>query len=163
MEDSDQHGNADPGDEAIGPDADDHAVRLLAQQLRPRFLRIGQAMRRDTQELPVTIAQGAVLSLLRGGPLSVGELARAEGVRPPSMTQLINRMEQLGWVTRTGPAVRGSRAEITELGRAVAADVDARRVEMIAERLRSLSPTERAMLQAALPILDELFNKPITL
>lgn len=163
MGDAEQQGGADPRDDAAGPDTDGDAVRLLAQQLRPRFLRIGQAMRRDTQQLPVTIAQGAVLSLLRGGPRSVGELARAEGVRPPSMTQLVNRMEQLGWVTRTGPAVRGSRAEITDLGRAVAADVDARRVEMISERLRGLSPAERSALRAVLPVLDEIFGKPMTL
>lgn len=132
----------------------------LARQLRPRLMRIGQAMRRDNQELSVTGAQGAVLSMLRGGPLGVGELARAEGVRPPSMTQLINRMEQLGWVARTGPAVRGSQTELTDLGRAVAAEINERRVELIAERLRSLGPAERAVLNAALPVFDELFGKP---
>ena len=132
----------------------------LARQLRPRLMRIGQAMRRDNQELSVTSAQGAVLSMLRGGPLGVGELARAEGVRPPSMTQLINRMEQLGWVARTGPAVRGSQTELTDLGRAVAAEINERRVELIAERLRGLGPAERAVLNAALPVFDELFGKP---
>lgn len=132
----------------------------LARQLRPRLMRIGQAMRRDNQELSVTSAQGAVLSMLRGGPLGVGELARAEGVRPPSMTQLINRMEQLGWVTRTGPAVRGSQTELTDLGRAVAADINQRRVELIAQRLRSLGPAELAALDAVLPVFDELFGKP---
>ena len=139
---------------------DDDEVLPLARQLRPRLMRIGQAMRRDNQELSVTSAQGAVLSMLRGGPLSVGELARAEGVRPPSMTQLINRMEQLGWVSRTGPAVRGSQTELTKLGRAVAADVNERRVQLIAQRLRGLGPAELAALNAALPVFDELFGKP---
>jgi DNA-binding MarR family transcriptional regulator len=139
---------------------EDDDVLPLARQLRPRLMRIGQAMRRDNQELSVTSAQGAVLSMLRGGPLGVGELARAEGVRPPSMTQLINRMEQLGWVTRTGPAVRGSQTELTDLGRAVAADINQRRVELIAQRLRSLGPAELAALDAVLPVFDELFGKP---
>ena len=88
--------------------------RVERNRLGNRFgrFRIAAAlMRRDSQQLVVTTTQGAVLSLLRGnGPLGVGELARAEGVRPPTMTQIINRMEQLGWVARTGPAVRGSRA-----------------------------------------------------
>jgi DNA-binding MarR family transcriptional regulator len=152
----------DGGEAAAPREQEEAAVEQLARLLRPRLLRAGQAMRRDTQQLPVTIAQGAVLSLLRGGPLGVGELARAEGVRPPTMTQLVNRMEQLGWVARTGPAVRGSRAEITELGRSVAAEVDARRTALIAARLRHLTASERDALLAALPVLDEIFGKPVT-
>jgi DNA-binding MarR family transcriptional regulator len=152
----------DGGDAAAQREREEVAVEQLARLLRPRLLRAGQAMRRDTQQLPVTIAQGAVLSLLRGGPLGVGELARAEGVRPPTMTQLVNRMEQLGWVARTGPAVRGSRAEITELGRSIAAEVDARRTALIAARLRHLTASERDALLAALPVLDEIFGKPVT-
>lgn len=171
MDDEERHEGHDPSgllaraEPDAEPDAesDEAVVRVLAQRLRPRFLRIAQAMRRDSQQLVVTTTQGAVLGLLlRGGPLGVGELARAEGVRPPTMTQVINRMEQLGWVARTGPAVRGSRAEITELGRAVAADVEARRVELIARQLGDLSPAERAALEAALPVLDRIFGLPGT-
>jgi DNA-binding MarR family transcriptional regulator len=157
--------SSDSSDRPTGAEEPNEVVvQALARQLRPRFLRLAQAMRRDSQQLVVTPAQGAVLSLLRGnGPLGVGELARAEGVRPPTMTQIINRMEQLGWVARTGPAVRGSRAEITELGRSVAADVDARRIEQIAKQLRGLGPAERATLEAAIPVLDKVFGKPASL
>jgi DNA-binding MarR family transcriptional regulator len=70
---------------------------LIERALR-RFLVLGQAMRRDAETLPVSVAQSAVLSRLRGGPKTVGELASAEGVRAPSMTQIINRMEEAGWV-----------------------------------------------------------------
>ncbi|WP_189938102.1 MarR family winged helix-turn-helix transcriptional regulator [Streptomyces sulfonofaciens] len=134
----------------------------LAAEWRPRFLRISQAMRRDTQGLAVTITQGAVLSLLRGGPRSVGELARAEGIRPPSMTQIINRMVELGWVARSGPAVRGSHVEITELGNKVWADVTRERVALLAERMDALSDGDRRTLRAALPVLDKLFGPPIS-
>lgn len=81
----------------------------LTDETRKRLLRISQAVRRDAAALPVTTAQGAVLSLLRAGPMGVGELARAEGVQPPTMTQVINRMEAAGWVTRSGPARKGAR------------------------------------------------------
>jgi DNA-binding MarR family transcriptional regulator len=134
----------------------------LAAELRSRFLRLSQAMRRDTQGLPVTIAQGAVLSLLLAGPRTVGELARAEGVRPPSMTQIINRMTELGWVARSGGSVRGSTVEITELGRQVSADVIRRRVALLAQRVEDLTPQERQTLRAAVPVLDRLFGKPST-
>ncbi|GHJ37493.1 MarR family winged helix-turn-helix transcriptional regulator [Streptomyces sp. TS71-3] len=143
-----RHGDPDPGD--------------LAAYLRPRFLRISQAMRRDTQGLAVTITQGAVLSLLRAGPCGVGELARAEGVRPPSMTQIVNRMIELGWVTRSGPAVRGSQVEITELGQKVWADVTRERVALLAARVEALSADDQRTLRAALPVLDRLFGPPIS-
>jgi DNA-binding MarR family transcriptional regulator len=167
VDDADQQDVRDSSDSSDRPtgaeEPNEVVLQALARQLRPRFLRLAQAMRRDSQQLVVTTTQGAVLSLLRGGPLGVGELARAEGVRPPTMTQIINRMEQLGWVARTGPAVRGSRAEITDLGRAVAADVDARRIEQIAKQLRGLGPAERATLEAAIPVLDKVFGKPASL
>lgn len=149
------------GDQERDPKPGDPAPGDLAAELRPRFLRISQAMRRDTQGLTVTITQGAVLSLLRGGPRGVGELARAEGIRPPSMTQIVNRMMELGWVTRTGPAVRGSQVEITELGQKVWADVTRERVALLAERMDALSAEDRHTLAAALPVLDKLFGPPI--
>lgn len=162
-DDEERHEGHDPSGRPVGAEQDEAVVQVLAQQLRPRFMRIALAARRDAQHLVVTNTQGAVLSLLlHNGPLGVGELARAEGVRPPTMTQVINRMEQSGWVTRSGPAVRGSRAEITELGRAVAADVAAYRVEQIARQLRELSPAERAALEAVVPVLDRIFGKPGT-
>jgi len=134
----------------------------LADQLRPRLLRLSQAMRRDTQRLPVSIAQGAVLSLLHRGPQSVGDLARAEGVRPPSMTQIVNRMEELGWVSRSGAAVRGSQVEITALGRTISAQVNRERIALLAERVDGLSAEERDVLRAALPVLDRMFGPPNT-
>lgn len=146
------------------PDRDgaDVAPDALAGELRPRFLRISQAMRRETQRLDVTITQGAVLSLLRGGPLSVGELARAEGIRPPSMTQIVNRMVESGWVARTGPAVRGTRVRITEPGHAVWAEANDERVRLLAERAAALTAEERALLHAAVPALDKLFGAPVS-
>jgi DNA-binding MarR family transcriptional regulator len=134
----------------------------LAGELRPRFLRLSQAMRRDTQGLPVSIAQGAVLSLLQARPRTVGELARAAGVRPPSMTQIINRMEELGWVARSQGATRGSQVEITALGRQVSAEVTRRRVALLEQRVEQLPDTEREILRAALPVLDRMFGRPST-
>ena len=55
-------------------------------------------------------------SRLRGGPKTVGELATAEGVRAPSMTQIINRMEEAGWIQAEWITKEtGRRARIYEL------------------------------------------------
>lgn len=132
----------------------------LTDEIRKRLLRISQAVRRDAAGLPVTTAQGAVLSLLGGGPRSVGELARAEGVQPPTMTQLVNRMEAAGWVERSGPARKGSVVQITALGRRVAEDVRRTRNELMGERMADLTRQDREALLAALPVFDKMFGAP---
>jgi DNA-binding MarR family transcriptional regulator len=133
---------------------------LIEQALR-RFLVLGQAMRRDAETLPVSVAQSAVLARLRNGPKTVGELAAAEGVRAPSMTQIINRMEEAGWVTRSEGPVRGRMVQITESGQAVAVAVRDERTARLAMRASGLSADELAALEAALPVLDAIFGDPL--
>jgi DNA-binding MarR family transcriptional regulator len=138
----------------VSPDLIDRVLR--------RFLVLGQAMRRDAETLPVSVAQSAVLSRLRGGPKTVGELAAAEGVRAPSMTQIINRMEQAGWVTRAAGPVRGRMVQITEAGLAVAVSVRQERTARLARRCDGLSAADLAALEAVLPVLDRIFGDPLS-
>lgn len=133
----------------------------LVDEVRKRLMRVSQATRRDSAGLAVTPAQGAVLSLLRGGPLTVGELARAEGLRPPTMTQMLHRMAAAGWVERREGAGRGRLVRITAAGRRVAERVRADRNALLADRMASLTPDERAALAAALPALDAMFGAPV--
>lgn len=44
--------------------------------------------------------EGGVLSTLTGGPRRITELAELEGLAQPSMTLLVRRLEQRGWVER---------------------------------------------------------------
>ena len=134
---------------------------MIERALR-RFLVVGQAMRRDAETLPVSVAQSAVLSRLRGEPKTVGELASAEGVRAPSMTQIINRMEEAGWVTRSEGPVRGRMVQITEAGRSVAIAVREERAARLARRCEGLSADDFAALEAALPVLDRIFGDPLS-
>ena len=133
---------------------------LIEQALR-RFLVLGQAMRRDAETLPVSVAQSAVLARLRDGPKTVGELATAEGVRAPSMTQIINRMEEAGWVIRSEGPVRGRMVQITDAGQAVAVAVREERAARLARRASGLSADDRAALEAVLPVLDRIFGDPL--
>ena len=133
---------------------------LIEQALR-RFLVLGQAMRRDAETLPVSVAQSAVLARLRDGPKTVGELATAEGVRAPSMTQIINRMEEAGWVIRSEGPVRGRMVQITDAGQAVAVAVREERTARLARRASGLSADDLAALEAVLPVLDRIFGEPL--
>jgi DNA-binding MarR family transcriptional regulator len=62
-------------------------VRLLVKQMR----------RRD-----ISRTEMEVLSILTEGPRRVTELTELEGVAQPTMTLLVKRLQQKGWVERDG-------------------------------------------------------------
>jgi DNA-binding MarR family transcriptional regulator len=71
---------------------------LLASDLR---VVLGQLVRRLRSENRLPFAHGAVLARLdREGPSTASELAAAERVRPQSMAETINDLEQDHLVTR---------------------------------------------------------------
>src|SRR4051794_38787067 len=72
------------------------------------------------------------------GPLTLGDLAAAERVRPPTMTQLVRGLEEAGLVERI-PGRRDRRTVLvgaTPAGRRLLDAARRRRVEDLAERLR---------------------------
>src|SRR4051794_10933421 len=133
----------------------------LASELRLSVMRLRRRLageRHPDNELSMN--QMAVLGCLvrNGGALSVGELAAAERVQPPSMTRTVNCLEQSGDVVRRPHATdrRQVVVEISETGVArVQADRD-RRDAWLAQRLMELSPQDRAILRKAAPIIENL-------
>jgi len=90
----------------------------------------------------------------------VTDLAAAELVSQPTMTVLINRLEQDGLVRKTRDAedARAVLVEITEVGRAQLSEVRAGRAAVLQTRLDRLDDEARAALAAALPALDQLLD-----
>ncbi|WP_284536160.1 MarR family winged helix-turn-helix transcriptional regulator [Nocardioides sp. T2.26MG-1] len=136
----------------------------LASELRLSVMRLRRRLaveRHPDNEL--SINQMGVLGVLTrsGGALTVGELAAAEKVQPPSMTRTVNCLEQSGDVVRRPHETDGRQVvvELSEQGRArVLADRD-RRDAWLARRLKELTPEERAILRQAAPILANLAQK----
>lgn len=135
----------------------------LAAELRLSVMRLRRRLageRHPDNEL--SINQMGVLGVLaRRGALTVGELAVAERVQPPSMTRTVNCLEESGDVVKRPHETdrRQIVVELSEQGRGrVLVDRD-RRDAWLAQRLRELSPDERAVLRQAAPILDKLALK----
>lgn len=135
----------------------------LASELRLSVMRLRRRLaveRHPDNEL--SINQMGVLGVLtRFGALSIGELAAAEKVQPPSMTRTVNCLEQSGDVVRRPHETDGRQVvvELSEQGRErVLADRD-RRDAWLARRLGDLTPDERAILHQAAPILAHLAQK----
>jgi DNA-binding MarR family transcriptional regulator len=89
-------------------------------------------------------AQLSALSVLVfGGPRSLGELAEAEQVRPPTMSRIIDGLERASLVHRQATDdKRRLRLKATAKGKAIIQKSRRRRVESLAEALASLSEKE---------------------
>jgi DNA-binding MarR family transcriptional regulator len=128
------------------------SVSRLARRLRAERLAKGlEPGLSDTQ-------LAALAALERHGEMAPGELADHEKVQPPSMTRVIAALEERGLVAR-GPHATDRRQvvlTVTEPGRAVVRQSRELREAWLAQRLRELTPQERAALRAAAPILEKL-------
>jgi DNA-binding MarR family transcriptional regulator len=96
--------------------------------------------------------------LVRIGEQTVGDLARAERVQPPSMTRTVNCLESDGYVARRPHETDGRQVvvSITDAGRAAVLADRQRRDAWLSQRLAGLTPAERATLRDAAPILARL-------
>jgi DNA-binding MarR family transcriptional regulator len=139
-----------------------YTARGLAKQLGMRIININWFFRQRMQHESLTPSQASVLTLLLDNrSWRISDLASAEGVRPPSMTELVSRMERLGWLrkTYTSHDRRGVEVTITDEGRTVIQAVMRRQVDVISQRLATLPDDEKVAIERALPVLDRLFNE----
>ncbi len=136
------------------------ATAELAGALRPALLRLGRRLRQmrdDSLELTPT-QLSAMGVLLNHGDLLMGALAELEKVRPPSMTRVVNGLEERGLVARRAGERDGrqSLVGLTAEGRRVLLANRRRRDAWLAVRLAELDPDELAVLRRAVPILEKV-------
>src|SRR5919197_1307446 len=93
------------------------------------------------------------------GPLTLGELAAAEGVRSATMTGIVNGLEDQGLVRRRPHAADGRavHVEATAAGRRLLQRARARRIELVASKLNDLSAEELDVLWRAGELLEARF------
>jgi DNA-binding MarR family transcriptional regulator len=135
----------------------------LASELRVSVMRLRRrlaAERHPDNEL--SMSQMAVLGqLYRNGDQTVGDLAAAEGVQPPSMTRTVKTLLAGGYVARRPHDTDGRQVVIslTDQGIATVRADRARRDAWLSRRLAELTDEQRAVLRQAAPILDSLSRK----
>ena len=95
------------------------------------------------------------------GPLTLGELAAAEGVRSATMTGIVNGLEGDGLVRRRphGRDKRSVNVEATDAGRQVLGRARTRRIEHVASKLDDLSDEDLELLSRAAELIDERFAR----
>jgi len=99
-----------PGDVALHPDFT-AGIRLLA--------RLARVAEQTCQSTGISLPQYRLLVSVSGRPQRASELAASVGVSRPTLTSLVDGLEQAGMLRRVPVATdrRGIRLELTEEGR----------------------------------------------
>ncbi|GAA3739500.1 hypothetical protein GCM10022205_27080 [Spinactinospora alkalitolerans] len=115
-------------------------------------------LRRVSADQAVSAQQLAILGSLERGPRRVTSLAREHGVRTPTMTAHVSRLEEAGALSRGGDAddARAVAVELTAHGAELLRVGRAARVAYLSECLEALTSRERAAVAAALPVLAKI-------
>jgi len=132
----------------------------LANALRPAVMRLARRLRQMREDsLGLNPNQlSAMAVLLNQGDLPMGELAALEQVQPPSMTRIVNGLEERGLVSRQPDPHdrRSARVSLTEPGRAILLANRRRRDQWLAVRIAELEPAERDVLRQCVRILEKV-------
>jgi DNA-binding MarR family transcriptional regulator len=126
-------------------------------------MRLARRLRQlDVAADGVTLSQLSALYVLMAnsatGPVTIGDLAAAEKVQPPTMTRLVTKLEEEGWVRRRAHPTDG-RVVVVEPTEAAARLVEASRSRRTAElerRLATLTAPERQRVADVVELLDRL-------
>ena len=129
-------------------------------ELRHAVMRLSRRLRQEGGgEGGITAGQLATLATVeQRGPMTLGELAEAERVKPPSITRVVVSLEGEGLVTRSTDPDDGrvSLVAVTKSGRALLAAQRRRRDEWLSEHLADIDPAERDLVMRAAAILERL-------
>lgn len=132
-----------------------------ADKLHSAAIHLLRRLRIRDRESGIGPAQLSALSVLVfGGPRSLGELAEAEQVRPPTMSRIVAGLVTAGLVKREATEDgRRLRLVATAKGTKILWEGRKRRVESLANALAALGETERGRLRELAELLPEIVRK----
>lgn len=122
-------------------------------------MRLARRLRNEREDTSLSLNQlSAMGTLARLGPITLGELASAERIQPPSMTRTVSALEQRGLVARESDSDdrRLVIVRLSDEGKRMLAADRRRRDAWLNQRLRELTPDEREVLRRAVPVLEKL-------
>lgn len=131
----------------------------MAEGLHKESIRLLRHLRQVDERTGLSPARLSVLSILVfAGPGSPGDLARAEQVKPPTMTRLLQGLAEDGLVVLIPDPGdgRGKRVKATDKGRRLMKKAREARLEPLMADLGSLEAHEFRALNQAVDILKSI-------
>ena len=130
----------------------------LADRLHSTAIHLLRQVRVQDAASGLAPARLSALSVLVfGGAMSLNDLARAEQVRPPTMSRIVDALESANLIRRTvNPQDRRAVVlEATEKGAAILWQGRKRRVKFLAKHLSRLTKAERKNIDDAIKAIQK--------
>ena len=135
-----------------------HAEDSTAAALSQSIHRLSRRLRKHAN-LQLTASQMSALTTVeRHGELRLGELGRLEQVGKSTMTRLVSKLTDAGYIQRRVDPTdgRGFRVTLTDHGAATLRAAAASQQAYLARQLDALEAPDRELLFAAAPALEKL-------
>ena len=129
-----------------------------ADRVHSAAVRVLRHVRREDLKSGLTPSRLSALSVVvYGGPVTLGELAAAEQVRPPTMTRIVYALEASGLVHKRWDVgdKRTVRLTATPQGRRLMERARKRRTAALAGRLQRLDSDEVDVLAEAARLVEQ--------
>jgi DNA-binding MarR family transcriptional regulator len=134
-------------------------IDTIAGALVPAASRLTRLLLRRAPQR-ISRSEAGLLSSLTSGPRRITELADLEGHAQPTMTLLVKRLEERGWVARRRDPADGRvvLVSLTDAGTAALEDVRAAYRTVLRDRLVAMSDEQIAALLTATEALETLLS-----
>ena len=132
----------------------------IAQHLPSRAAILVRLLVKQVRSSEISRTEMEVLSILVEGPRRITELTALEGIAQPTMTLLVQRLQEKGWVQREGLPHDGRvvMVELTEAGAAAREKFRAQFLKAMRGDLQALSDDELQELSAATETLSSFVD-----
>lgn len=134
----------------------------IADRLHSAAIHLLRRVRREDSSSGEGPARLSALSVLVfGGPKTLGELAAAEQVKPPTMTRIVAGLERSGLARRVVDQADTRKIQVQPTARGVRVLQAARkrRIDDLARGLSRLSQPDLVLLDRAAKILNEMLKQ----
>ncbi len=127
-------------------------------RLRLAIVRLARRQRQQSGTGLTPSLQSALAVIDVHGPLTLGELAAAERISPPTTTRIVAKLEETGLVTRAAAPDDGrvTIVQVTDVGSRQLAESRVRRDAWLRDRLAELPGADVDALAAAIEPLERL-------
>lgn len=134
----------------------------LADQLHSSAIHLLRKLRREDAASGLNAPRLSALSVVVfAGPVTLGELAAAEQVKPPTMTRIVEALAGQGLVAKKKNArdARSTLIQATAAGRRLLIAGRERRVRALAAQIEALADVDRSALEQAAEILKRVIQR----
>jgi DNA-binding MarR family transcriptional regulator len=133
----------------------------IADRLHSAAIHLLRRARRTDPLTGVSPAQLSALSVLMSGPKTLGDLAAAEQVRPPTMSRLVSEMERAGVARKTNDRddARVVRVRATPKGLRALSRGRSMRIKAIERLISELDHEDLATIERAVGTIENLLGQ----